>query len=386
MSLSDRSQRVLVTKFSTLAARVLLLLLVGFGRSAFASADTCRDLFKRVPGNRLATVESLLNPLARQSSLRADKEILEDDDRGAYAVKLYLDAHPHPRVQTALVTLNKLLHISLHRSATGPDASEEIEGLYPTLSSAVIAVPARALASDDALADYLESMIPLTREAAHRWAIEQNQRAVKSVTPAARDLVTNWFEKNLVYVQIKALAGNLGQSTGSTIAVDQAYAKYPRAVGTFAHEIYHSTVTSKLKPNASTTAIGRAIWFQLSSAKLYGEYKKGFRADEYEARLRQSAILRFHKLKADAANIEQDTKLFHEEEVSACELFLALLDQTEVAMGVDAETRMPQFIVRLEGERLIVPKVRDVNEPKAYIREVLKKRLEILVPPKTARR
>lgn len=362
-----RAPRILVTKFSTLAYGVLLIALVAVGAPTEARASTrlCSDIFQ--PNALTQLFDS-----GAQTSLRAENKFTQDH------VRFFQTERPSPRVMRALETLRGDWKIELRRSLD-PETQKETSGFTPWIVGATIDLPRGALKSDDALAAYLEHLIPLAREAKRLARIEQNEAAVEKLDAPTKALLTKWFTLNDVRVYVKATT-NLGESFGKTITIDQSLVRYPRVIGTVAHEIYHTTVTSKLNEQATPLEIGRAMWFSIRDSRLPGSYARLHRADEYEARLKQSAILRFHHHANDATAVQDAAALFRREQRQALEEFLTRFEQTEITPSEDpGDRRRSALKLTLSGTTAYIPLVKDVDDVRAYAHAVLARRFKTFV-------
>jgi hypothetical protein len=356
-----------VTKFSTLAYSVLLIALVASHAptEAQGAARLCSDIFQPTALTRLFDSGS-------QTSLRAENKFTQDH------VRFFQTEHPTPRVMRALEALRRDWKIELRRSLD-PETQKENSGFTPWLIGATIDLPRGALKSDEALAAYLEHLIPLAREAKRLALREQNEAAVEKLDAPTKALLTKWFTLNDVRVFVKATT-NLGESFGNTITIDQSIVRYPRVIGTVAHEIYHTTVTSKLNERATPLEIGRAMWFSIRESRLPGDYARLHRADEYEARLKQTAILRFHKHVSDAAAVQEAALLFKREQRQALEEFLTRFEQTEITPSEDpGDRKRPALKLTLSGTTAYIPLVKDVDDVRAYAHAVLARRFKTFV-------
>ncbi len=349
-----------MTKFLTRAHCLLPIalsaLLSLFSEGSFAEAPLCSDVF----------TQSSLFDAGGQTSLQPDQQFTKNYVRFFQSPKL------DPRVQKALVELNKGWRLELRRS------DDDIGGLTPWIVGATIDLPRSALKSDVSLAEFLEQLIPLAREAKRFARIEQNRQAVEKLDPATKTLITKWFTQNDVRVFVKD-SYDLGAAEKDRLTIDKKMLRYPSLIGTVIHEIYHVTVSARLRETSSALEIGRAMWFAPSSSQLSKAYARLHRSDEYDARLKQIAILRFHKLVNDARVIEPEAALFRQEQRDQLSMFTENFETVTITRSQDpAQLDRPALKLTFNENALYVPLVREVANPRAYAYEVLAKRLATL--------
>jgi hypothetical protein len=124
------------------------------------------------------------------------------------------------------------------------------------------------------------------------------------------------------------------------------------------------------------------MWIAKKTSTLPQPYNEIHRADEFEARLKQMAMLKFHKHANDARNIEGITEKFRLEQIEVFNLLLENLDGAIIKQTADPSSRQQLALkVSTDEASVYVPLVKPVADERAYVREVLTRRRDVLTAP-----
>lgn len=120
----------------------------------------------------------------------------------------------------------------------------------------------------------------------------------------------------------------MGEAADNTIRIDESYVNDPDIIGTIIHEITHTTTVRKLTEDATATVVGRAVHFRRYNPQQSFYTEEGYRADEYEARMRQVAFLKFKGLADKASKKASEMELFRKVETDDCSYAIANIDHS----------------------------------------------------------
>lgn len=387
-----------MTKFLTRVIPIALLVLSALPARALP-ARACSALFA-VYDHTLARESA--EAAARLRDVGAQTTLIPDaaTERGlsSSAFRFQVSTLGAPRVLSALRKIQKNFKLKIERRldfGTRPETGspndnlqfEETEGFTPLGQFAIISVPRRALSDDATLAAYFESLLPIVEDASKSIDRERNQSEVAQFESHSQPLLNKLYENFGVRVFLREIP-NLGATNGFQITIDKSFAKKAEAVGTVAHEIYHTTVTRKLVERRgerpSLTHISRALNFSLKTPHVPRAYQDSFRADEYEARARQIAILEKIGRPSSTLEIRKTAEAFRNDQREACEMALTFFDEARVSVVDTPSLVTPRSVrVTLLGDVIEIPLVggSEPSDPRVYAKQVLERRLEVLRPP-----